>query len=119
MILKLNGVKVPVLPKSFMVTTMDLDDGDTTTRSANGTLNRDRVAVKRQIEIEWGPLSWANMATILQLISNTFFDVYYPDPQEYTYVTKIFYAANRPCPVAREMKGQLLWQGLKVTLIER
>ncbi len=119
MVIKINNISVPVMPKSFSVTAMDLDDGESTTRAADGTLNRDRVAVKRQIDIEWGLLTWDDTSNILQLMSNTFFEVYYPDPITGSYQTKTFYAGNRPCPVAFEKKGELFWQGIKVTLIER
>ena len=119
MIIKINSVSIAVFPKAFTVTAMDLDDGESTTRTADGMLHRDRVAVKRQIEMEWSLLKWSEIATLLQSMADTFFQMYYPDPLEGTYVTKTFYVGNRPCPVAYEKGGQLYWNGLKVTLIEK
>lgn len=120
MILKINGVNISAKPKprGFNVTVMDIDS-ENTTRSANGTLNRDRVAVKRQIEIDFVPLNMPEISQLLQSISNAFFEVYYPDPMEGKYITKTFYVGNRPCPAAIEKNGALLWDGLKITLTER
>ncbi len=116
--LKFNNTKVSS-PKSFSVTIIDLDDGNTTVRTADGMLHRDRIAVKRQIEISWPAMNQSDTATILQAMSNLFFEVYYPDPQEGTYVTKTFYVGNRPCPVAIEKDGVLMWDELKVALTEK
>lgn len=119
MILKINGVNIAESPKEFSVTPMDLDDGSTTVRTADGILHRDRIAVKRQIEMSWGLLKWATLATLLQSMSNTFFEFYYPDPMEGTYVTKTFYVGNRPCPAALSQNGEIYWKDLKVTLTEK
>jgi hypothetical protein len=118
MILKINGTNIAAKPKEFTVTVMDIDS-ENTTRTANGTLTRDRVAVKRQIEITFPALKMSEIAQLLQSISNAFFEVFYPDPMEGTYVTKTFYVGNRPCPVAIERNGVLLWDGLKINLTER
>lgn len=119
MTLKINDTVMAASPKAFTVTTMDLDDGETTTRTADGILHRDRITVKRQVEIEWPALTWDKIAAILQSMADTFFQFYYPDPMEGTYVTKTFYVGNRPCPLAHERNGQMYWEGLKVTLIEK
>lgn len=118
MIIKINNVAIKS-PKEISVTTMDLDSSDSTTRSANGTLTRDRIAVKKQIDITWPAMNWTDMATLLQAMSNVYFTVYYPDPMEGNYVTKTFYVGNRPCPIAIEKNGVIMWDELKVTLTER
>lgn len=117
--IKINGVEIAEYPKEFSVTVLDIDNGDTTTRTANGVLNRDRITTKRQIDMSWGVVEWSKIASVLQAMSNTFFEVYYPDPMEGTYTTKTFYVGNRPAPVAVSAKGKILWNGLKVTLTER
>lgn len=119
MLLKINDVEIGTYPAEFSVTPLDIDNGESTVRTANGTLNRDRVAVKRQIDMSWGILTWPQVSSILQAMSGVFFDFYYPDPMTGTYVTKSFYVGNRPCPVAYSKDGILLWSGLKVTLTER
>jgi hypothetical protein len=119
MLLKINEVEIAEYPSEFSVTTMDLDNGDSTTRSANGTLNRDRIAVKRQITMGWGLIEWSKLAKILQAMANMYFQLYYPDPMDGVYATKTFYVGDRPCPVAVEQNGKMYWLGVKVTLTER
>ena len=118
LILKINGRDIAAYPKEFTVTPLDLDN-DTTVRTADGRLNRDRVAVKRQVEMSWGVLEWRVMAALLQSMADVFFELYYPDPMEGTYVTKTFYVGNRPCPMAVVQDGKIWWNNLKVTLTER
>lgn len=119
MIIKINDTELPKYPAEFSVTPMDIDNGETTTRTADGTLNRDRIATKRQIEMTWGALEWETISAILNLMSGTFFDVYYPDPMDGTYATRTFYVGNRPATVAVAQGDKILWSGLKVTLTER
>lgn len=118
MLLRINGVDI-AKPNEFTVTTMDLDDAESTTRTADGTLNRDRIAVKRQIELGWPALPWPSISTLLQAMDAPFFEVYYPDPMIGDYVTKMMYVGNRPAPMAIERNGTILWNGLRVTLTER
>lgn len=118
MTIKINGVDIAT-PSEFTVTILDIDNGESTSRSADGTLNRDRIAVKRQIEMSWNLLRPEEISLILKLMSDVFFEVEYPDPQEGKYITKTFYVGNRPAPVAIEKNGQLLWKELRVTLTER
>ena len=119
MILKINGVEIAEYPKEFSVIPLDIDNGESTVRTADGTLNRDRVAVKRQVEMSWGVLPWNKVSALLQSMSGVFFDFYYPDPMTGNYVTKKFYVGNRPTPAALSKDGQIFWSGLKVTLTEQ
>lgn len=117
--LKINGVMIPVFPKEFKVTVLDIDDGSSTVRTSDGTLNRDRIAVKRQIDMSWGVLKWAEASALLQAVSPVFFDVYYPDPMTGQYETKTFYVGNRPAPVAVAKGSEILWNDFTMTLTER
>lgn len=117
--LKLNGQEVAAYPSQFSLTVLDLDDGESSVRTTDGTLNRDRIAVKRQIEMSWGPLSWVNISSILSSMENVFFPVTYPDPVTGKYETKSFYVGNRPAPFAVAQGNEILWNGLKVTLTEK
>ena len=119
MLIKINGTEIAAYPTEFSVTPLDLDNADSTTRTAYGTLNRDRIAVKRQIEMTWGVLEWPTISSLLQSMSGVFFDLYYPDPMEGDYVTRTFYVGNRPTPFALNKNGTILWSGLKVTLTQK
>lgn len=112
-------MEIAAYPIEFSVTVLDLDDADSTTRTADGTMTRDRVAVKRQIELSWNPLEWDKLSAILQAMSAVFFDFYYPDPMTGGYTTKNFYVGNRSSPVMFERNGEYWWGGLKLTLTER
>lgn len=116
--LRVNG-SVIASPSSFAVTTLDLDDEGTTVRTMDGMLHRDRIAVKRQIEMAWGVLTRQQVSDVLQSMSGTFFEFTYPDPMEGAYITKTFYVGNRPTPAAVSKDGEIWWSGLKATLTER
>lgn len=117
--IKINGLEIAAYPSQFTVTTLDLDDGESSVRTADGTLNRDRIAVKRQIEMNWGPLPWATISALLRSMENVFFPVTYPDPMTGQYETKTFYVGNRPTPFAVAKGSEIMWNGLKVTLTEK
>ncbi|MEF2969233.1 DUF6711 family protein [Paenibacillus sp. M1] len=117
--LKINGQEIAAYPSQFTVTTLDLDDSESSVRTADGTLNRDRIAVKRQIEMSWGVLKWSQISGILQAMDSVFFDLTYPDPMAGNFVTKTFYVGNRPAPFAVAQDSEIMWSGLKVTLTEK
>ncbi|MEK4276473.1 DUF6711 family protein [Paenibacillus sp. FSL R7-0026] len=117
--IKINGQEIAAYPSTYQVTVLDLDDANSSVRTANGTLNRDRIAVKRQIDMAWGMLTWAEMSSILQSMSNVFFDFTYPDPQTGKHETKRMYVGNRPAPFCVTSGGVMYWNGLKLTLTER
>lgn len=111
----INGVNV-VTPKSMSVSISDID-GDTG-RNANGTIVRDRVAIKRKIELEWGMLTQAEISQLLNAVSNVFFSVTFIDPQQGK-VTKTMYVGDRSAPVFSFNEKFKPWSGLKMNLIEQ
>lgn len=119
MLLKINGVEIAEYPGDFQVTTLDIDNADSTARTSDGTLARDRVAVKRQIEMSFGVLTWTQISSILQAISGVFFQLYYPDPMDGAYATRTFYVGNRTSPFCVGTGNNLSWKGLKMTLTEQ
>lgn len=113
--LVINGVNV-VTPKSMSVSISDID-GDTG-RNANGTIVRDRVAIKRKIELEWGMLTQAEISQLLNAVSSVFFNVTFIDPQQ-GQVTKTMYVGDRSAPVFSFNEKFKPWSGLKMNLIEQ
>lgn len=113
--LVINGVNV-VAPKSMSVSISDID-GDTG-RNANGTIVRDRVAIKRKIELEWGMLTQAEISKLLNAVSSVFFNVTFIDPQQ-GQVTKTMYVGDRSAPVFSFNEKFKPWSGLKMNLIEQ
>lgn len=104
-------------PKVFQVDIQDIDKESE--RNANGTMQRTRVAVKRKLTVEWGPLSNAEISKILNAVSEVFFTVKYPDPVTGATATKIFYTGDRTAPVLRVKNGVTRWEGLKTSLVEK
>jgi len=117
--LLINGQEIAAYPSEFSVTILDLDDAETTTRTADGTLSRDRIAVKRQIDMRWPSLPEEKMSALLQSMENVFFEFTYPDPMTGQMETKTFYVGNRTSPIAFYRNGKYWWGGLELTLTER
>ena len=111
----INGTKIAV-PKSYQVTVSDID-GESN-RNANGELIRDRIAVKRKLEMEWGPLSQDEISTLLTAVEDTFFSVIFPDPKE-GIVTKTMYVGDRTAPMYCFTNGEGKWTNLKMNFIEK
>ena len=116
--LKINGINV-TKPKTFVVNIIDVEDSDSTMQMSDGSINRDIIAVKRQIEVDFDTLSWANCSVILNLFQEDFTNINYPDPLLGTYTTKTFFVTRKTSPYLVKHKGELYWQGLSFTLIER
>ena len=119
--LLINGQEIAAYPapRGFRVIILDLDDADVTTRTADGTLQRERVAVKRQIEMSFPPLTMQQISGVLQQMKDVFFDFTYPDPMEGAVVTKRFYVGNRSAAVPFVKDGVIYWEGLEITLTEQ
>ncbi|NSA88903.1 DUF6711 family protein [Clostridium beijerinckii] len=72
--LKVNGVEITA-PKTYQPSINDID-GETN-RNANGELIRDRIATKRKLEMEWGPLNQDEISTLLNAVDAEFLNVHF------------------------------------------
>lgn len=115
---KVNGTPIVAKPSEFKVTILDLDDADSTVRTSDGRLNRDRVRVIRQIEIGWNALTQPQLSQILKAMENVFFDFSFPDPKD-GYITRKMYVGDRAAPVLFERNGVLWYKDLKFILTEQ
>lgn len=113
--IKINGVAIAT-PKTFEVTISDLD-GESN-RNANGELIRDRIAIKRKLNLEWPPLIQSEISTLLNATSSVFFTVTFPDPQ-LGVITKTMYVGDRTAPAYQYINEEVKWSGLKLNLIEK
>lgn len=114
--LVINGVEITT-PKTLQVDINDID-GETN-RNARGEMLRDRIAVKRKLNCEWGPLNEEECSELLKAVKDIFFEVTYPDPQEGREITKTFYVGNRSLPALSFDEGAMYWKGLKMNFIEK
>lgn len=116
-ILKINGADIPA-PKTCKIGISDQDYNSDT--DSNGTLHRNRVAIKRKISNEWGPLTWTEISKILTSVKGVFFNVTYPDPETEKYETKRMYVSDRTSPIAIEQEdGSIMWEGLTADFVEK
>lgn len=113
-----NGVSVKA-PKTFSFGIMDID-GDTT-RNAAGRMKRDRIAIKRRLEMEWGHLSDSEISTLLAAVSSEFFSVTYPDARTGGQATRTFYVGDRTAPSYswNQKYRAYKWEGLSMNFIEQ
>ena len=115
--IKIQGVEVTA-PNSYEPTISDID-GESN-RNALGELIRDRIAVKRKLACGWGPLSQSEISTLLKVVSDTFFEVEFPDPQD-GILTKTMYVGDRTAPAYMydEESKECKWKNLKMNFIEK
>jgi len=117
--IKINAIPIPKYPSSLSVLVSDLDDGNSTGRTIDGLLHRDRIAVKRKLEMSFNMLTGSELSTLLKQISGTFFDVEYPDPQTGLMEIKNFYVGDRTSPIALLRDGVYYWSNVSFNFIER
>lgn len=117
-LLKINAIDLPA-PTVLQPGVRDLDSEDGTGRNQSGTMFRDRVAVKRSVHCEWGPLTKAEMAVLLSAMSDMSFTLTYPDPQEGALKTITVYVGDRSTPMLLPLgESDWMWGGLSADFIE-
>ena len=115
--ININGVVIAT-PKTFEVEIADID-GETN-RNVKGDLTRDRIAVKRKLNLEWPPLTQSEISILLKSVSSVFFTVTFPDP-ELGIITKTMYVGDRTAPAYfyDEKIQEVKWSGLKMNFVEK
>lgn len=106
-------------PSQVTYTLSDMD-ASSSGRSQSGLMFRDVVAQKVKLQVEWGPLSESECATILNAIDDPFFYLRYPDAKMGAKHVMQCYVGDRTSPIFRQDNdNQWRWQGLSVSFIER
>ena len=116
-LLTINSVAVKT-PSKFNVTISDIDYN--TTRNAKGDLIRDRIGVKRKLDLDFPPMTQTELTTLLNAVDQVFFNVTYQDPI-LGLTTKEMYVGDRKMPMYKYGNGttDVLWEGLSMNFIER
>ncbi|GAB6170090.1 hypothetical protein JCM1393_25500 [Clostridium carnis] len=112
--LKINGVEMPApLPYTAMISDLD---SNKSSRNTKGRLYRDRIAIKRKLELEWGILTQNECSDILNAIAPKEVNVEFLDPQRGVIICTM-YVGDRTMQRIETSSGTL-WKGLKFSLIE-
>lgn len=119
-VLTINGTPIKD-PQKLTWDLYDLDSEDGAGRNQQGEMFRDRVASKRKLNCEWGPLELEEMAALLQAMDDVFFTLKYPDAHDGAYKEGTFYVGDRSAPMYywNEEKQKSLWIGLTANFVER
>lgn len=88
-------------------------------RMQDGTMQRDRVAIKYRFDVTCRPVTAEEQATILSLIEPETITVEYTDPTTNTTKSGTFYSNNIPSTfMIRHPNGTEYWTGLAFPVIE-
>lgn len=108
-------------PSKFVWSENDLSS-ESSGRNLAGEMLKDLVAKKTRIELEWGPLSPADAATVLTALSSSvYLEVTYPDAKANENQTKTMYVGDRSSDLLqyKTIGGAQYWTGIKANLIEK
>ena len=121
-----NGKTIPT-PSTLNFTISDID-GESN-RNAKGDMVRDRIAVKRKLDLGWNALNNEELHTLLNAVcdksksgDNVFFTVEFFDPMENKRVKCTMYVGDRSMPEYWNPTGKdedILWKSMTMNLIER
>lgn len=93
-------------------------DADGSGRDEMGLMHRDRVATKRKLNCKWSNIRQSQVAFILSLIGDVFFEVQYED-LDGTIKEGVFYAGDRQAPTYSRALGEPIYSSFTVNFIER
>lgn len=121
MILEIDGMDiVPYIFKQGLKWQRTDVDGEGAGRDLSGDLRRNRVAIKRRLDVTCRPLTEKETALILTAILPEWVNVRYTDPQTNSVVTRTMYSNNIPASfLIRRRDGTELWDGITFPLIEK
>ena len=94
-------------------------DAAGTGRTQDGTLHRDRVAIKVRLDCTCKPLEQTDATTVLTAIKPQWLEVQYFDPQEGSVQTKKMYSNNIPATFCIQHGTKQYWTGIAFPLIEQ
>lgn len=94
-------------------------DGEDAGRTLDGTLYRDRKAIKVRLDVTCRPLTQAEATIVLSAIEPEFVDVVYDDPRLGANTRKTMYSNNIPASFEFNRGGVDFWGGIVFPLIEK
>lgn len=99
---------------------IDIEELSKSERNANGLLIKERIALKRKLNMTWAYLTKAEHQTLLASVNPSFISVTYPDPQTGAIETGTFYAGTKSQGGSLFQNGIMTgWKNISINLIER
>lgn len=123
--LKINGVDIlPYVAEEGIAWSRNDVDSENTGQLQNGVMRRDRIIMRRKLEITINTLTTEQMAIVQQAIYPQWVSVEFLDPLEGKVITRTFYSNNAACTVAKQHTladgtKQVKWRGFTFPLIEQ
>lgn len=114
-LINIGGVDLPT-PTDFEVGIMDISKAE---RNANGTMIIERVTTKRKLALKYSYLTASELASVLNLVAPTFFNVTYLDPQTNSNRTASFYCGDRSVGMIDFIDSVPRYKDVSFDLIER
>lgn len=122
MVLKITGTDITgyIAPGGVKWTRADVD-GAAAGRMLDASMTRDRIAIKRRLDITCRALTFSEMSVVLSLIEPEFVSVTYTDPTAGSVVNRTFYSNNFSLTLStfKWPDGTEMWTGLSFPLIEK
>lgn len=120
MIFKIDGVDItPYILESQLQWTRNDVDGPNADRALDGTMYRDRVAIKAKWTVPCVPLAGPDAAKLLTLIEPEYITVECTDPSKNKVRKFQAYSNNVPATHMITEDGVDKWSGISFPLIER
>lgn len=117
-VIKIGSTYLPDPKRGGLTVSIKDLDSSSTGRNQMGTMMRDRIAVKREIQYQAPPLTNAQIKSALSAMSNATFSLTYPDPMTGGNRTITAYVGDRSAPAYSYIDGEWKWEGLSCTFIE-
>ena len=120
MVFQVNGTDItPYIANQGLKWSRNDIDGPNAGRALDGTMYRDRVAIKYRWDVTCKPLLQSEMNTILSLVQPEYINVTFTDPVTGTTKTVECYSNNIPAQYLIYKDGKEYWSGITFPLIER
>lgn len=116
-VLEIDNVVMP--PVQSLTVTSEKIWSKNTTRSANGELKGDIVAIKLKAAFGFAPLTDEQTKTLDKAISKTFFNAKFKNPRTGKIETHRMYSGSGSYPVYSYVDGLPRYVGVAVDLIEK
>ena len=120
MVFKINGTDItPYIASGGLKWQRQDIDGPNAGRALDGTMYRDRVAVKYRWDVTCKPLTSQETSIVLSLIEPEYIRVPYLDPVTNSETTSECYSNNIPAQYLMNIGGKEYWTGITFPVIER